>query len=188
MIAMLCVPAGLSAQTDPPAVAELIERTWFEGLPIAEAAQLDEADGLWLATQLADPDAAAHHGNIAMALGACACGPAFEALEAFASDGDGPGTPPTKSRRALPQAMGLLARHDPRALAWLQTRAQAPPPEPDKREPRRLYALVLQGLGQSGAPAAGTQLAQIEARAAASGDAATARWARQALRRWRQSR
>ena len=188
--AALSVLGGSPARADPAAVADLVSRTWFEGIPIEEAAGLDAADGIWLAEQLADPNASAQHGNIAIALGACGCGPAFEALASFASatvERDGQ-TGPNKALRALPQAMGLLSQRDPRALAWLQARASRAPAKTDSPEERRLYALVLQGLAQSGTRVAGRQLTEIEAQANARGDAAAARWARQALYQWRQKK
>jgi len=186
LIASALLATGAAA--DPSAVRELVERTWFEGLPLERAATLSPADGELLATILADPTAARHHGNTIMALGACGCGPAFEALAGFAAPvGEAPADARSRAaRRAVPQAMGLLAGRDPRALQWLEERAQAPPPPPDTGagERRRTYALVLYGLAQSGANGAGPLLAGVEARANAVGDAAVARWAALARERW----
>lgn len=177
-----------SVAADPTTVQELVERTWFEGLPLERAAALSTADGELLAAMLADPTAAAHHGNIVMALGACGCGPAFEALSRFGANTAHTPREARAAHRAVPQAMGLLARREGRALTWLEQRAQAPLPAADAAESRRAYALVLYGLAQSGADSAGALLAAVEVRASAAGDAAVARWATQANERWQRAR
>lgn len=172
---------NLPAAGDASQVEDLVRRTWFEGLPIAQAAGLGEADGQLLAAMLVDPAEATHSGNIVMALGACGCGPAFEALTAFDAAA---GVDEQAARRAIPQAMGLLARSDPRALVWLEERARGPLPPKGALESRRRYALVLHGLAQSRAENVGALLATIEAAAIGAEDAGASRWAAQARNQW----
>jgi hypothetical protein len=163
----------------------LVRGVWFEGLPLDQAAELGPADGELLAELLADPAESAHHTNIVMALGACSCGPAFEALELLAAlpvgnDANHDTRSAQATRLALRQAMGLLARSDARALAWLELRAGLPAPGPGDRAGRRRRAALLQGLALSRSPRATALLGELEAAAHARGDAGLARRAARA--------
>ena len=167
----------------------LVRGVWLEGLPIEQAAELGSDDGALLAEMLADPAESAHHANIVVALGACACGPAFEALAGFDSDPTAAAKPyeAKAAQRAIPQAMGLLARRDARALGWLENRASQPLAASDRTARRRRVALM-QGLALSQSPRADALLADLEAAAHAGGDAAMARRAGQAREHWRRAR
>ena len=179
-IAVLGPGATLAQQPASPA-EELVRAVYFEGLPLAAAARLDDADGLRLAELLADPSESSHHANIAMALGACACGPAFEALAAADlrdrrdRDTRGMDRETRLAQRAIAAALGRLGRSEPRAVDGLGARARAPLPERSDREARHRRTAVLQGLALSGSPRAGGVLAEVEARASARGDSDFAR-------------
>jgi hypothetical protein len=181
-----CLAAGsAAAQLEPEMEAEeLVRATWFEGLPLDRAAALGEADGVLLAGMLAEPAEAAHHANIVIALGACGCGPAYDALAQFVA------APPTgndASARAalavLPQAMGLLASQDARAMMWLAAEAARPAPPPGDRAARRQRVALMNGLALAGSPAADALLGRLEAEASAAGDTGMARRASQARAR-----
>jgi len=163
-----------------------VRGVWFEGLPLEQAAELDSQDGELLAEMLSDPAEAAHHANIAMALGACACGPAFEALAAFdaAPPPGGEDYETQAAVRAIPHAMGLLARRETRALEWLEAKVSEPGTGGERAARQRRVALM-QGLALSRAPRASALLAELEAAALAEGDAPMARRAGQAREHWR---
>jgi hypothetical protein len=173
--------AEAAAQPAAPSssgVEDLVRSAWFEGLPLDRAAKLGPEDGALLAEMLADPAEAPHHTNIVMALGACACGPAFEALVAFDAEATGweaDDLHARTARLAVPQAMGLLAGRDPRALDWLLAQTAAPTPAADDRPGRRRRSAVLDGLALTGAPHAAARLAELEAAARDRGDAAMQR-------------
>ena len=122
----LAVLAPSASQASGAAEAEqLVRGTYFESFPFDQARALD-ADGIaWLTSLLADPDEARTHANTVLALGMSGHSDAFDALAAFAAAH--PTRPAAyRTRRAwrvLPQAMGHLAREDPRALAWLAAEA-----------------------------------------------------------------
>jgi hypothetical protein len=100
---------------------ELARADYVEGLPYARARQLTPAGVEILTEMLADPAEAEHHDNIVMALGISGDPQAYPALTQFYDD------PPEgeldsaayRARRALPLAMGHLARSDPRAFQFL---------------------------------------------------------------------
>ena len=186
--AVLCGGTSL-AQAPAGPVETLVRAVWFEGLPLEKAAELGADDGELLAEMLADPAESPHHANIVVALGACACGPAFEALAGFDSNPTTATEPyqTTAARRAIPQAMGLLARRDVRALGWLENRAKRPLAGRD-RAARRRRAALMHGLALSESPLADALLADLEASAHAGGDAAMARRAGQAREHWRRRR
>jgi hypothetical protein len=113
----------------------LVRAQYVEGLPYAQARQLTPADVEILTEMLADSAEGEHHDNIVMALGISGDPQAYPALTQFHDD------PPEgeidsaayRARRALPLAMGHLARSDPRAFQFLldavQARAIASVPE-----------------------------------------------------------
>jgi hypothetical protein len=187
---LLAAATGVAAQPAGPGAEDaedLVRGVWFEGLPLDRAARLGPGDGARLAEMLADPDEAPHHANIALALGACGCGPAFEALAEFdagiAADDD----PQARAARlAVPHAMGLLASRDPRALDWLIAQTEEPAPSGEDRPGRQRRTMVLDGLALAGSPRADARLAALEEAAAEQGDAAIQR--RAALARARAAR
>ncbi|MEZ4215376.1 MAG: hypothetical protein R3E88_02775 [Myxococcota bacterium] len=176
--------ARAAAATDDVAAAEaLVSQVWFEGLPVDRAETLGDAAGDFLAALLLDPTRSDRHANAVLALGACACGPAFTALADYdAAAAAATGELETARYRAwqqIPAAMGLLARGDDRALAWLETRAGrvAAPTRARHRhhDGARIARLrreaAVRGLGASGRARAESALARIEAEADAAGDA-----------------
>ena len=179
LCALLCTPTGeIGAQPPSETVAEaLVRQVWFEGLPLDRAAALGPAAGEQLAAMLADPTEAAHYANAVMALGVCDCRSAFEVLAQFGE------LPPTganplhteTAHLAVPHAMGLLARRDPRGLAWIESRAAQPDPQPHGTAARRRRTAVMQGLALSRSPSATALLGELEAAAWAQGDTTMAR-------------
>ena len=121
---------GLLLATTYPARAQLAEvefaeeltrADYVEGLPYARARQLTPAGVEILTEMLADPAEAEHHDNIVMALGISGDPQAYLALSQFHDDSpEGEIDSATyRARRALPLAMGHLARSDPRAFQFL---------------------------------------------------------------------
>lgn len=184
---LLCTSAGdIGAQPTPEAAAEaLVRQVWFEGLPLDRAAALGPAAGARLAGMLADPAEAAHHANVVMALGVCDCRSSFEVLARFSALLTSGADPhhARAARLAVPHAMGLLARRDARALAWLESRAATLTPGPGDPAVRSRHTAVIQGLSLSRSPRATTLLGEVEAAASARGDTAMARRAAQARAR-----
>ena len=121
---------GLLLIATPPALAQLAEGDWAEelvrahyaeGLPYAEARELTPAGVERLIEMLRDPTEAEHHENIVMALGISGAPRAYPALVAF-HDREVAGEVDAteyRARRALPLAMGHLARNDSHALQFL---------------------------------------------------------------------
>ncbi len=121
---------GLLLTAPPPARAQLAEEGFaeelvraqhVEGLPYAEARELTAAGIERLVEMLRDPAEAEHHDNIVMALGISGDPQAYPALTQFHDDSpEGKiDSAAYRARRALPLAMGHLARSDSRAFQFL---------------------------------------------------------------------
>jgi len=177
---------GLVLSAPPPARAQLAERDvaeelvraqYFEGLPYGEARELTAAGIERLVEMLRDPAEAEHHDNIVMALGISGDPQAYPALIQFHDD------PPEgeidsaayRARRALPLAMGHLARSDPRAFQFLldavDARAVTSVPEWSYRHlaGERLEGILrraaITGVAMSGQPEAVAALRRLGERA-----------------------
>jgi len=172
--------AGHAEPNEEIAAAEnLVRRTYYEGLPYAEARAVAPAAAARWVAMLGDPRERAHAATIAEALGIAAPPGAFEAL--VAADAAGASgeidLAAYKLRRAIPLAMGHLARSDDRALVWLIAAAEREGEDPgwyfrDRSGPRlgeeqRLRAVA--GLGLAGRPAAAAALHRLSARHGPSG-------------------
>jgi hypothetical protein len=121
-----------SAETDEVEFErKLVRRHYVEGLPYARARQLTSAGVGILIEMLEDPAEAEYHDNIDMALGISGDPQAYPALVRFHEH------PPEgeidsaeyRTRRALPFAMGHLARSGSRAFQFLLEAARAEGPE-----------------------------------------------------------
>jgi hypothetical protein len=185
LVLSLALPAGA---TSADQAEEWVREIYYEGFPAERAEALSDAAVERLTELLADPDEAAHHGNVVLALGYSAHPEAFPALAAYAAE-----TPEGEVDRAtfrartqLRIAFGHLARVDRRALRWLLD-AQAAGEEPawhfrhhrDDALRTLLDELAITGLGLSGAPAAAARLDQVVAQSQGA-DAATQRRLRHA--------
>jgi hypothetical protein len=186
--ALLTASGAVASSADP--AEDLVRQLYFEGLPYAEVRALGPAAAGRLVALLRDAGEAEHHANVVLALGILGAPGAYEALLQW-SDGLGQGEVDRtgfRARRALPYAMGHLARSDARAVAWLAERAQggAPPRwsfgvlrrQPLTSLQRRA---AIQGLALSGHPGARTQLEQLAERADVGGDPLLERSLREAL-------
>ncbi len=164
---------GLVLTATPPARAQLAERDfaeelvwadYVEGLPYVEARELTPAGVERLIEMLRDPAEAEHHENIVMALGISGAPQAYPALVAFGDEEvEGEvGAAAYRARRALPLAMGHLARTDPRALRFLLEAARREGPESaprwsylylrDQRLAGILRRAAITGVAMSGQP------------------------------------
>ncbi len=135
---------GLLLTATPPARAqlaegdfaeELVRADYVEGLPYAEARELTPTGVERLVEMLRDPAEAEHHENIVMALGISGAPQAYPALVAF-QDREVEGEVDAaeyRARRAVPLAMGHLARSDPRALQFLLEAARRQEPDSTPR-------------------------------------------------------
>ena len=145
---------------------ELVRVVWFEGLPSDEARRIGPVGATRLAEMLADPEEAAHHANILVALEHCEQPGAFEAIDAWAlTPRQGELDRATfRAWQALPFAYGHLAERDPRALARLAQRMGSGPPAWIFRHQGAERLLVLQrraaasALAMTGLPAAAVHL------------------------------
>ncbi|MFP8881091.1 MAG: hypothetical protein VCE43_17390 [Myxococcota bacterium] len=150
---------------------QLVRETWYEGLPLDRAAQIDAAGAARLVSMLEDPDERAHHANILMALGVCVQPSAYEAIAAWAAQPRAGEVDRATFRawQTLPQALGRLARHDGRALTLLAAQLDAGPLAWHFRHHRgeRLADLTRRaaatGLAISGLPEADALLERAEA-------------------------
>jgi len=158
---------------------------YHEGFPPEYADQITAAGATRLAELLADPAHTRYHATLIEALGLSGQPGAFEALADYAAaeTGDAVGPGIFRAHKALPVAMGQLARDDDRALAWLLESVTKPGPAEFRAGPQdrgrvgeRLRQQALYGLGLSGRAEALPAL-----RSAAAGDARAARAARDAL-------
>ncbi len=179
---------GLLLTATPPARAQLVEgdfaeelvrAQYVEGLPYAEARDLTLAGIERLIEMLRDPAEAEHHENIVMALGISGAPEAYPALVEF-QDREVEGEVDAaeyRARRALPLAMGHLARTDPRALRFLLEAARREGPESVPRW-RYLYLreqklagilrrAAITGVAMSGQPEAVAALRALRERARA---------------------
>jgi hypothetical protein len=156
---------------------QLVQAQYFEGLPYLEARELAPAGVEALITVLANPAEAEYHANIVMALGISGDPQAYSALSQFhddAPEGEIDGAT-YRARRALPLAMGHLARSDPRAYQFLADAVDASAvafvPEWSYRylSGERLEGILrraaVTGLAISGQPQATVKLDMLNARA-----------------------
>ena len=99
----------------------LVRAHYFEGLPYSRARELTPAGVDALIEMLADPTEAEYHANIVMALGISGAPQAYSALARFHehSPVGEVDAAEYRARRALPLAMGHLARNDSRAFQFL---------------------------------------------------------------------
>ncbi len=143
LLAKSCGLLGLLLATALPARAQLgevelaqklVRAHYFEGLPYSRARELTAADVDVLVEMLEDPTEAEYHANIVMALGISGSPQAYSALAQFHEDSPEGEVDAAeyRARRALPLAMGHLARSDSRAFGFLvrlvrgETTLQAP--------------------------------------------------------------
>ncbi len=177
---------GLVLTATPPARAQLAEggfaekfvrADYVEGLPYAKARKLKLEGVERLVEMLRDPAEAEHHDNIVMALGISGAPQAYPALVAF-QDREVEGEVDAaeyRARRALPLAMGHLARSDPRALQFLLEAARRQGPESvprwrylylrDQKLAGILRRAAITGVAMSGQPEAVAALRALGERA-----------------------
>ncbi len=130
-----------------------------------------------LIEMLQDPAEAEHHGNIVMALGISGAPQAYPALVEFEDrevEGEGDAAE-YRARRAVPLAMGYLARTDSRALGFLleATRREEPESAPrwrylylrDQKLAGILRRAAITGVAMSGQPEAVAALRALGERA-----------------------
>ena len=170
-VVLIAHPLSAQSGLGADAAELLVRETWYEGLPLDRAAQIDAAGARRLVSMLEAPGERAHHANILMALGACRQPLAYEAIVAWAA------LPRTgevdratfRAWQTLPQALGRLARRDRRALVLLAALLAADPPGWRFRHHRgeRLADLTRRaaatGLAISGLPEADALLEEAEA-------------------------
>lgn len=121
-------PAG---PLDVEETEALVRRVDYEGMSEDEAARIGPAGAARLVEMLADPAERPHHARILLALGSCGGSGALEAIQAWwaALPADGELDRATfRAWQNLPFALGRLARREPRAVAELAGRFDAPPP------------------------------------------------------------
>lgn len=178
LVVLLLASAGAEA-ADPALEAEtLVHRVYYEGIPYEETQDLDARAVARLGAMLRDPSEALYHANIVMALGMSGHRDAFALLAEYAERPlSGEVDRATfRARIRLAQAMGHLARRDPRALHWLLQRAAQPATAPGwyfrQQRGDRLAVLMqeqlLTGLALSGAPEAAAPLRRAAQRAGGS--------------------
>jgi HEAT repeat protein len=155
------VPAFGQSQEIESAEA-LVRARYYEGLPYSGARLLRPAGVERLIQLLRDPSEGQVHANVVMALGMSGAPQAYAALvefDASAPTGEVDGAE-YRARRAIPLAMGHLAREDPRALQFLTgaARGETAGGTPrwrfrhlgDRRLQRVLRRAAISGLGISG--------------------------------------
>ena len=175
----LLLAAGSPAQAQAGEVEsaeELVRAHYFEGLPYARARRLTPTGVEALIEILEDPAEAEYHENVVMALGISGDPQAYRALSRFhASTPEGEvGGAEYRARRAIPLAMGHLARRDERAYQFLVKRVHATtsPRAPAWRYRHlsgdRLAGILrraaITGVAISGRPEASADLGSAEAR------------------------
>jgi HEAT repeat protein len=156
---------------------KLVRRHYVEGLPYARARQLTPAGVEILIEMLEDPAEAEYRDNIVMALGISGDPRVYPALTRFHEhplEGE-VDSAEYRARRALPFAMGHLARSDSRAFHFLleAARAEGPGSAPrwsyrylrDERLAGILRRAAIRGLAMSGRPEAAAVLEELGARA-----------------------
>jgi hypothetical protein len=181
--------SGAGADASDP-VDRLVRQVYFEALPYAEARALGPGAAERLLTLLHDPEASEFHANVVLTLGIVGAPGTYEALLNWAQ-GQGGGEVDRagfRARRALPHAMGHLAREDARALAWLARRAErsaAPSWSFGALGEERLASLErrasIQALALSGLPAARAELERLAGRPDVVADGRLAGSVREAL-------
>ena len=183
---LLATPAASDPAEEAALAESLALARYHEGFPPEYGARITDAGAARLAELLFDAEYARHHATLTEALAASGRPIAFDALKAYAEQQAGERIDFRRFRalRALPLAMGRLARSDDRALAWLEQAAAKRGPAPFHTRSadaatvgRRLRLQALYGLAVSGRPEA---LALLRA-AAASDDPRDAVVARDAL-------
>lgn len=125
----LAVALSGSAQAlDADAAELLVRETWYEGLPLEEAEKIDAAGAARLIEMLENRQDREHHANILMALAAGGQLGAYEAIAAWATLPRSGEVDRAHFRawQALPHALGVLARRDPRALHLLAGQLDTP--------------------------------------------------------------
>lgn len=189
LLASFLATAGVNAESSAP-VDLLVRQLYFEELPYAEARALGPGASERLLELLHDSEEVEFHANAVLALGILAAPGTYEALLAW-TQGQGGGELDRagfRARRALPQAMGHLARADPRALAWLAARAErsvVPRWSFGLLREERLAALqrraAIRGLALSGRPAARAELERLAERPDVATDPRLARVVQESL-------
>jgi len=160
------------ASSDPVPFAEnLVRQVYFERLPFAEAQRLEPAGIARLIEMLASNDEAEHWTNIVIALGISGAPNAYDAMVALESRAPHAeiGRAESSALRAIPLALGHLARSDRRALLDLIERTgRTTAPRwtyrhlAGARLTRVLQRGAVSGLAVSGLPEADAALARLE--------------------------
>jgi len=158
---LLLVGPGAQAADSAVEAEELVSQLYYEGIPYEQTQGFDTRAVTRLGAMLREPSLAEYHANIVMALGMSGHPDAFALLADYAERPiSGEVDRATfRTRTRLAQAMGHLARKDPRALRWLLQRAAQPAPQPrwhfrqhrDERLAVLLDEQLLTGLALSGA-------------------------------------
>ncbi len=175
LLATLAAPGAASAGAVDPAeitaAEDLVRRVYYEGLPYAAVRAVGPAGAARWLEMLADPVEQAHAATLAEAIGIAAPPGAYEALAAAHAAGASGEIDHAeyRLRRAIPFAMGHLARTDDRALAWLIAAAESEPRDPGwsfrgrggVRQGEEQHLRAVTGLGLSGRPAAAAVLRQL---------------------------
>jgi len=177
-VAMLfAVAAGAAPPASDPAAARadsLASGVYFEGIPLANASDLSDADVARLIELLRDPTEIRQHANILVAIGMSGSPAAFDAIADYAQRGPSGELDRLafRAQRSIAYAMGHLARADGRALAWLirvATDENAAGTQSFRQlDPARFARLMregaITGLALSGRPEAARVLAAIVAK------------------------
>jgi hypothetical protein len=189
LLAAVLAASGVGADASHP-VDRLVRQVYFEALPYAEARALGPGAAERLLALLHDPEEVEFHANVVLTLGILGAPGTYEALLSWAQQlaGGEVDRAGFRARRALPHAMGHLARADARALVWLAQhadRSAVPTWSFGVLRGERLASLqrgaAVQGLGLSGQPAARAELERLAGRPDVAADARLARSVREAL-------
>ena len=164
LLALLLLALASPGRAEAPDVASaadaLVEAVYYEGLPYARARALGPQGLARLRELLADETRSDVHANTLLAIGMAAGPGAYEALVSWAAtSGDGSHAE-RRAERALPMAMGHLARHDARAVAWLASEAD----EARARGHGEHHARLATALGIAGTAEADAVLAAMQQR------------------------
>jgi len=175
LMALLAIPLAGHAQPGNVEYAEqLVRARYYEGLPYEKARELKLAGVERLSEMLRDSDEAQHHENIVMALGISGFPQAYAALVDFhGQEPEGElNAAEYRARRAIPLAMGHLARSDPRAFRFVLEAAREEDPESaphwtyrhlrDERLAGVLRRAAITGVAMSGRPEAVAALRETE--------------------------
>jgi hypothetical protein len=173
----LLLALATAATADPVADAEALARdSFYEGLPVEAAHELDSAGIARLIEMLGDPAEARHHAQVLELLGMSGHRDAYAAIKAAAEDEPRGEVDRSELRKrvAVFAALGHLAAEDDRALADLEAAVEAvPAPRWRHRGLRgeRLSGLLrrsaVSGLARSGRKEARAALERIEVDASA---------------------